>query len=132
MEKFFNYLLKIKWLIILLVVSATVFLSLQIPHIRINSDVISSLPENDKDAVLLKKIGAKFGGNKTGMVIIETDNIFTAEALDHIRQITDTLSETENISSVISLTNTVDVRSEGDGLEIGKLIDEDNIPRPQE
>jgi predicted RND superfamily exporter protein len=132
MEKFFYNLLKIKWLIIILVVTITVFLSLQIPHIRINSDVISSLPENDKDAVLLKKIGAKFGGNKTGMVIIETDNIFTSEVLGHIRQITDTLAETEYISSVISLTNTVDVRSEGDGLEIGKLIDEDHMPRTQE
>jgi len=132
MEKFFYNLLKIKWLIILLVVIITVFLSLQIPHIRINSDVISSLPENDKDAFLLKKIGAKFGGNKTGMVIIETDNIFTSEVLDHIRQITDTLAETEYISSVISLTNTVDVRSEGEGLEIGKLIDEDHMPRTQE
>jgi uncharacterized protein len=132
MEKFFNYLLKIKWLIIFLVFAITVFLAFQITHIRINSDVISALPETDKDAALIKKIGSKFGGNKTGMVIIETDNIFTAEVLGHIRQITDTLTDIDHISSVMSLTNTVDIRMEGDGLEIGKLIDEDHFPQSNE
>ena len=132
MEKFFSYIIKIRWVIIFLVLAITVFLGLQIPDVRINSDVISSLPESDKDAALIRKIGTKFGGNKTGMIIIETENIFTAEVLGHIRQITDTLTETENISSVISLTNAVDIRAEEDGIEIRKLVDEDHIPESQE
>ena len=65
-----------------MVFAITVYLALQIPHIRINSDVISSLPDNDKDAVLLKKIGAKFGGNKTGMIILESENLFTTGVID--------------------------------------------------
>ena len=77
MEKLVNTILKMRWVIIILVLATTVFLALQIPSIRINSDVISSLPDNDKDAVLLKKIGAKFGGNKTGMIILESDNIYS-------------------------------------------------------
>ena len=132
MEKFSGFILKIKWLIIILVSAVTIFLALQIPTIKINSDVINSLPENDKDAVLLRKIGAKFGGNKTGMVIIEADNIFSSGILGHIRQITDTLSATEHISSVLSLTNAIDIHSDGDNLEIGKLIDEEAIPDTKE
>ncbi len=132
MEKFFSRIIKIKWVIILLVIAITVFLGLQIPSIRINSDVISSLPESDKDAALIKKIGSKFGGNKTGMIILETENIFTAEILGHIRQITDTLTETENISSVLSITNAVEIRSEEDGIEIRKLVDEETIPVSQQ
>ena len=110
MEKTFRYVLKFRWLIILLVVATTVFLAIQIPKIRINSDVISSLPDSDKDAVLLKKIGAKFGGNKTGMIILVSDNLFTPSVLDHVKQITDTLSEMEGVSSVTSLTNIMDIR----------------------
>ena len=72
----FKNVLKLRWLIILLVLTITVFLAFQIPNIRINSDVISSLPDNDPDAVLLKKIGAKFGGNKTGMIILESERYF--------------------------------------------------------
>ncbi|MBK9391355.1 MAG: RND family transporter [Bacteroidetes bacterium] len=132
MEKFFSYIVKLRWVIIILVIAITVFLGLQIPDVKINSDVISSLPESDKDAVLIRKIGTKFGGNKTGMIIIETDNIFTSEVLGHIRQITDTLTETENISSVLSITNAVDIRAEEDGIEIKKLVDEENIPESEE
>jgi uncharacterized protein len=128
MEKLFKFILRIKWLIILLVLSITVFLAFRIPDIKINSDVISSLPDSDKDAVLLKKIGAKFGGNKTGMIIIESENVFTHSVLEHVKQITDTLSETEGVSSVTSLTSIMDIKTDENGLEIGQLIDADKLP----
>lgn len=128
MEKLFTYILKIRWLIIFIVLGTTVFLAFRIPNIRINSDVINSLPDNDNDAVLLKKIGAKFGGNKTGMIILESDNLFTAEVLDHIRQITDTLKDIEGISSVVSLTSITDIKESESGMEIGQLINVDDPP----
>ncbi len=128
MEKMIKAMLKIKWLIILLVMAITIFLAFRIPHIKINSDVISSLPDSDKDAVLLKKIGAKFGGNKTGMIILVTEDIFTPAVLEHVKQITDTLSDTEGVLSVTSLTNIMDIKADEDGLEIGQLIDTDNLP----
>ncbi len=127
-----NIILKIRWLIILLVVAVTLMLAYQIPKIRINSDVISSLPDSDPDAVLLKNIGARFGGNNTGIIIIEAENIFTAEVLQHVMQVTDTLLDTEGVSSVTSLTNIMDVKSDENGLEIGKLVDTDNLPDSEE
>lgn len=114
------------------VLAITVFLAIQIPKIRINSDVISSLPDNDPDAVLLKKIGAQFGGNRMGMIILESDNIFTPEVLAHVRQITDTVALIEGISSVTSVTNMMDIRSGEYGMEIGQLIDENNLPESPE
>lgn len=128
MEKLFKTILKFRWLIIFLVLTITVFLALQIPKIRINSDVVSSLPDDDPDAVLLKKIGAQFGGNRMGMIIIESDNIFTPEVLEHVRQISDTVNEIEGISSVTSLTNIMDVKQGEYGMEIGNLIDENDPP----
>ena len=62
MKRLSEIIIKLRWLIILLVLAITVFLGYQIPKIRINSYVISSLPDTDPDAVLLKKIGAQFGG----------------------------------------------------------------------
>jgi len=132
MDKMFDIVLKFKWLIMLMVLAITVFLAFQIPNIRINSDVISSLPDNDPDAVLLKKIGGKFGGNRTGMIILESENIFTPEVIKHVKLITDTINEIEGISSVTSLTSVMDIKADENGLEIGKLIDEDNMPDSQE
>ena len=122
MEKVFEYVLKIRWLIILLVAGITVFLALQIPHIKINSDVLSSLPDNDPDAVLLKKIGAQFGGNKTGMIILESGNVFTPEALEHIKQVTDTIRDIEGVSMVTSLTSMMDIQ-ESEGRDGGRSAD---------
>jgi uncharacterized protein len=128
MEKLIRTILKVRWIIILLVVGITIFLGYQIPSIRINSDVISSLPDNDPDAVLLKKIGAKFGGNKTGMIILVTDNVFTTSVLEHVKEVTDTLKEIEGITSVTSLTNIMHIKEGEDGMEIGQLVDENDLP----
>ncbi len=128
MENLFKNILKIRWLIIILVVVITVFLGYQIPKIRINSDVISSLPDNDPNAVLLKKIGSQFGGNRMGMIILETDDIFTVEVLEHVRQITDSVKEIEGVSSVSSLTSMMDIQEGEFGMDIGKLIDENDPP----
>lgn len=128
MEKLVNTILKMRWVIIILVLATTVFLALQIPSIKINSDVISSLPDTDKDAVLLKKIGAKFGGNKTGMIILESDNIYSTGVLEHVRQVTDSLKGIEGISSVTSLTSIMDIQESEDGMEIGPLLDVNDLP----
>lgn len=128
MEKVLTGVLKFRWMIILLVVAITAFLTLQIPRIKINSDVVSSLPDNDPDAALLKKIGAQFGGNRMGMIIVEADDIFTPEVLGHVRQITDSVRTIEGISSVSSLTNIMDIKTTEFGMEIGTLVDEYDLP----
>jgi len=128
MEKLYKYILKFRWLILLMVAGITVFLAFQIPHIKINSDVLSSLPDNDPDAALLKKIGAQFGGNKTGMIIIESENVFTPEVLGHVKQVTDTIKEIEGVSSVTSLTSITDIQEGDSGMEVGPLIDVNDIP----
>jgi predicted RND superfamily exporter protein len=132
MEKMIKTILKIRWIIILFVLAVTIFLGYQIPGIRINSDVLSSLPDNDPDAVLLKKIGAKFGGNRMGMIILECENVFTPEVLQHVSLITDSVKEIEGVSSVTSLTSIMDIKEGEDGMEIGKLIDESDLPESPE
>jgi|WetSurSiteA1Bulk_404760.scaffolds.fasta_scaffold00138_10 uncharacterized protein len=128
MEKLFKTILKFRWVIIFLVLAITVFLGYQIPKIRINSDVISSLPDDDPHAVLLKKIGAQFGGNRMGMIILESVDVFTPEVLEHVRQITDSVKEIEGISAVSSLTSIMDIKEGEFGMEIGNLVDENDPP----
>jgi predicted RND superfamily exporter protein len=132
MEKFSAIIVKSRWLIIVMVLAITAFLAFQIPKVKINSDVISSLPADDVDAMLLKKIGEQFGGNRMGMVIIDGEDIFTADGIKHIKQITDSLTQTEGISSVSSLTNAMDITESEFGMDIGTLVDEYNLPESEE
>jgi hydrophobe/amphiphile efflux-3 (HAE3) family protein len=128
MERLTRWIIKLKWLIIIIVAGLTFFFGDQIRHLKINSDILSSLPDDDSTALLFKNIGARFGGNEIGMIVLETDNVFKTVVLQHIKQITDSLKITDGVSTVTSLTNILDIRSSAWGIEIGKLVDEYNLP----
>ena len=128
MEKLASAIIKFKWFIIIAVIGLTVFLGSQLKNITINADIIGSLPDNDPVAKLYKNIGSKYGGNDMGMIVLEADDIFKTEVLEHVKQITDSLRITEGISTVTSLTDIIDIKNVDGGIEIGKLIDEYDLP----
>ncbi len=131
MNKFAKAIVKLKWLIIAAVIGLTLLFGYQLKNLTINSDIISSLPDDDPVAKLYKNIGSEFGGNDMGMIVLETDNIFTTQVLEHVKQITDSLKITEGISTVTSITDVLDIKTTEFGLEIGKLVDEYELPTTQ-
>lgn len=128
MNRLAEGMVKFKWLIIVVVVVLTAFLGYQAKNLKIDSDIISSLPDDDPAALLYKNIGKEFGGNDMGMIIIETDYVFKKEVIEYIKQITDTLRITDGISTVTSLTNVLDIKGSEWGIEIGTLLDEYDLP----
>lgn len=132
MERFAEKIIRLRWAIIAVVFIVTILLGYQIQYLSINSDIFDSLPDDDPDASLYKNIGDEFGGNNVAMIVLETENIYTPEVLQHIKQITDSLRITEGVESVTSLTNIIDITSSDWGIEIGKLIDEYNLPQTKE
>jgi hypothetical protein len=131
MNRFAESIIKLRWLIIIAVAGLTIFFGYQMKYLTINSDILSSLPDDDPTARLYKDIGTQFGGNDMGMVVLETDNVFKTEVLQHVKQITDSLKYTDGVSTVTSLTNILDIKSSDWGIEIGKLVDEYDLPNKQ-
>ena len=131
MEKLTRIIIKLKWIIVASVLALTIFFGYQTKFLTINSDILSSLPDDDPVASLYKEIGTQFGGNDMGMIVLESDNVFKTEILQHIKQITDSLKYTDGVSTVTSLTNILDIKSSEWGIEIGKLVDEYNLPNKQ-
>jgi len=128
MNKLAEGIVKLRWPIIIVVIALTAFLGFQIKDLKIDSDIISSLPDDDPAALLYKEIGKEFGGNDMGMIIIETNDIFKKEVIGYIKQITDTLRVIDGISTVTSLTNVIDIKGSEWGIEIGTLLDEYDLP----
>ena len=128
MKRFIDSILAFKWVIIILVASGTIFLSYQIKHLTIDADILSSLPDDDPDAELLKRISRNFGGNNMGIIILETDDVYQTQVLEHVQALTDTVTYIEGISSVTSLTNIINIKGQEYGFEIGKLVDEWELP----
>lgn len=129
MERIAKITIKLRWIIIATTLAITAFFGYEIRNIKINSDFIKSLPEDDPIAVEYKAIGEKYLGNDMGIIVMETNNIYNASTIAHIKQITDSLKTTPGISTVTSLTDIIDIKSDTTGIEIGKLIDEYNLPQ---
>ncbi len=130
--KLFSSILRLRWVVICLILAATIYFSYQIPGLKINPDVVDYLPAHDEDAKIFKEIGNEFGGNFIGIVGVQADDIFTPPVMTEIRQITDTLSYQDGISYVTSLTNIMDIRDAGGWVEFSPLIDEYEITGKEE
>lgn len=132
MNKLAALIVAMRWPIILIVVLLTGLTGFYLGDLRINSDIISSLPDDDPTALLYKNIGREFGGNDMGLIALETGNVFTNEVLKHVKQITDSIKFTKGVSTVTSLTDIIDIRGETWGIEIGQLVDEYDLPDTKE
>jgi len=97
-------------------------------QIEVNADMTSYLPKSDPAVKLLDYIGAEYGGNSLGIVIIKADDVFNIEAIKSIDFLTRHFRQIDGISYVTSITNVLDIKKTEESLEIGKLIDEDNLP----
>ncbi len=130
MKKIVENILKLRRLLIVIVILLTLFFGYFIKNLKVNADFLSYLPKDDPTAALFNKVGETFGGNYTGIISIKAKDIFTEAALTTITSITDTLSQAPGISSVNSLTNIIDIKTEDSTVYIDNLIN--TIPESPE
>lgn len=129
LETFANLVIRFRYWVILATVLITVAFGYSARKLTINSDLTAFLPHNDPVAELFKEVDKTFQGADLCAIALETKDIFNYATLAEIQEITDSIEKIPGIASVISLTNIIDIRKIEDGIEVGKLIDPDNIPR---
>lgn len=132
MRKLAELVIKFRVPIIVLAVIFTGFFGYQLKNITINSDILSYLQQDDPLVMLFNEVGHKFGGNSLAMVALESDDAFSHTNLTRVNEITRQFKEINEVSHVMSLTDILDIKKTEWGLEIGKLIDKDNIPEDAE
>lgn len=128
MQKITGYVLRFRKVIIISTIFITFVLGYFIKDLHINPDVFDSLPRDDKVAILFNKVGEEFGGNYYCIIGIQSEDIFTKEVFEHIRQITDSLRFMNGVGSIMSLIDVIDIKGSDWGIEIGKLVDEYDLP----
>lgn len=128
MEKFTNFIVKYRWPVLAAILLLTIFFGYQLKYLRVDSNIVDSLPKNDSIVKTFKEVGKQFGGNEMGMVILKGDNVLRPETLSDIQKITDTLSETKGIYSVTSLINMVNFKIDSNDFQLNQLINENNWP----
>ncbi len=128
MNKFAEQIIKWRTLIIISTILLTFFFGFGLTKLEINSDITSYLKPDDPAMILFNRIGDEYGGNHMVMVALRSDNIISYQTLTFLNELSEKYSKIEGVSSITSLINIIDIKSTDFGLEVGKLIDKNNIP----
>lgn len=132
MQKFTESVLKFRKVIIAATVIITLVLGYFLKDLTINSDFSSYLPESDPVVKTLNYISENYSGKYIAIVAIESDEVFSKETIEKVNNLTAKYKLIEGVSYVTSLTNIIDIKNVGDGIEIAKLIDEYDLPGSEE
>ncbi len=132
MKSFTNFVFRFRVPILAATTLLTLIFGYCIKDLKINADIISALPKSDPAVQMFNYIGEEYGGNQMAMIALEAKDVFNAETISRINELTNRFREVEGVSSVLSLTNVLDIKKTPDGIEIGKLIDEYNLPKSEE
>ncbi|HDM90504.1 MAG TPA: RND family transporter [candidate division WOR-3 bacterium] len=128
MSKMGKLVLRYRFQLCVLTGILTVFFAFGLERAKVESDVVKWLEQDDPAVRLFDYIGKNYGGTSLALVAVETDDVFSPQTLRLIRDLTETFSNLQGISSVTSLTNILDIRKTDEGLEVTKLIDKDDLP----
>jgi predicted RND superfamily exporter protein len=132
MNRYAEWVIKWRIFIIIAIAGITVFFATGLGKLRVNSDITSYLKPDDEVMQLFNRIGDEYGGNHTVMVAVRAENIIRTEVLQFLSRLYTLYDEFEGISSITSLVNIIDIKETDFGLEIGKLIDRNDIPHDSE
>lgn len=132
MDLLSRVVIKNRTIIIIATIVITLILGYSIRNLKINADIISYFPEDDPVVELFNHIGEEYGGNQLAIVALEADEIFSRETIERIHYLTSQFKLVEGISYVTSLSNVLDIKKTYDGMEIGRLIDEHELPETQQ
>ena len=132
MKKFANLVIRFRFPLLVGIVILTIFFAYQLTKVKIDSDILNYLPQDDPVVVLFREIGEKFGGNSLAIIALETQDVFNPRTLARIDTITSRFQALPEISQVLSLTDILDIKKIPDGIEVGKLIPRGRIPQDHE
>jgi uncharacterized protein len=128
MEKLASLIIRLRYGVIAFVLITTFIFGYFLKDLTVNPDVLGYLPDDDPAAMLFNKIGEGYGGNEMIIIGVKGKEVFETEMLRLISQITDSVRSVSGIGYVTSLTNVIDIKGTDSGIEIGRLIDEYDLP----
>ena len=123
MSSITNFVLDRAKLVISVLLAATVVFALYIPNLKFDANMENMIPEDDPAIQDIKEATAEFGSQDVFLIAIRSDNIFTAETLKKIDDMTDEIRRVKGVESVIS-PMTVDLIESGFfGIEITPAVE---------
>lgn len=122
MNKLAELSIRFRWLIIVVFLSATVFMGMQMKKAHFNSDFLTYLPEDMESRVHQKEIENIFGGTQMVMVVLKTGDVINEATLNRVKTISREMKKVQGIDNVMSLFDTKQVYSEDDAMMVDPAV----------
>ena len=120
-----------RW-VVSVVLAVTAVAGYGLTKIQLNADFATYLRQSNTLVQAYNYIGDTFGGNSMGLVLVTAPDVFEPEVVDAIDRLTEAYRDVDGIAYVTSLTNVVDFRKVEGGIEVGRLVARDELPRTEE
>jgi hydrophobe/amphiphile efflux-3 (HAE3) family protein len=93
-------------------------------HITFDPSTNALLPRDDEGRRFYDRTRLVFGSDETILVALVDDDVFTATNLRRLQRMSERFSAIEGVHHVVSLTNALNIRAEGDELIIEPFAEE--------
>jgi predicted RND superfamily exporter protein len=121
---FTNQVIRRSTWIILAVIGLTVFAGILTPRLEYYDDITAFFPEDNEEVDLFLDVGRRFGGLDIALIGVEAKDLFSAEKLRYLRDLSRKMEQVEGIDSVTSITEMRDFEERQMGAETGSCIQE--------
>jgi predicted RND superfamily exporter protein len=124
-----EFIIKHRKIVIIISVIISLVFGYFATKLKINPNVTSYLPKNDPIVKTFNHISDEYAGNSLAIVMLEADNVFSKDLLKQLNYLTSEFKLIDGVSNVTSLINIIDIKKGDEGIEVGQLIDEYNLPQ---
>ena len=132
MRRLAELVLRYRVLVVAGVALVSAFFASGLGRVRVESDIVKYLRQDLPEVRLVDYIGEEYGGTQLALIAIEAEDVFSLPVLQLVRDLTEAYHALPGVSSVTSLTNILDIRKAEGGIEVTKLVEEDDLPRDPE
>ncbi len=127
-KNFSDFVVRNRIIVIVVLILATLFFGYKITRLKLNADFSTYLKQDDPLVKEYNRIGEMFAGKSLVMVPVESEDVFSFQTLYLVKKLTDAYKNLPNVSYVASLTSVIDFKKTDWGLEVGKLLQDGEIP----
>lgn len=119
-----NFVIRYRWLIIILFTGLTSFFAMHLSKAKIDSDLKNYMPKSMPSRISSDKIEELFGGSEIVLVLFETKDILQQKTLKRIKKISKGLQKVKGVEDVMSLFTAKSIKGQD-----GAMIVDPAIPR---
>jgi len=105
LKKCARYIVRFRVPIIILAILLTILFGYFIKNVKVSANIISLVPEDNRELIILKNVLKKFGSSTFVIVSVKSDDVYSLSTLTKIKDISDEIQKLPEIAEVVDPFN---------------------------